>query len=112
MYDYNRRGADGKLRPLHVEKEDHTNTGTFAAVAGGRMCRLTGCKYFECRKLDLDGTYSEKNKISFTAINVLKGEGKADGKPFQAGDSFFVPYGEKFTLEGKAEIVLTTEGKE
>ena len=114
-------GADGKLRPLHVEKavgvinfkafEDHTNTGTFAAVAGGRMRRLTGCKYFGCRLLDLDGTYSEENKISFTALNVLKGEGKADGKPFKAGDSFFVPCGEKFTLEGKAEIVLTTEGK-
>ena len=58
------------------------------------------------------GHIRKKNKISFTAINVLKGEGKADGKPFQAGDSFFVPYGEKFTLEGKAEIVLTTEGKE
>ena len=121
VYDYNRRGADGKLRPLHVEKavdvinfkafEDHTNTGTFAAVAGGKMRRLTGCKYFGCRLLDLDGTYSEENKISFTAVNVLKGEGKADGKPFKAGDSFFVPCGEKFTLEGKAEIVLTTEGK-
>ena len=122
VYDYNRRGADGKLRPLHVEKavdvinfkafEDHTNTGTFANAPGGKVRRLTGCKYFECRKLDLDGTYAEENKTSFTAINVLKGEGKADGKPFKAGDSFFVPCGEKFTLEGKAEIVLTTEGKE
>ena len=56
--------------------------------------------------------YSEENKTSFTALNVLKGEGKADGNPFKAGDSFFVPCGEKFTLEGKAEIVLTTEGKE
>ena len=39
------------------------------------------------------------------------GEGTADGEPFRAGDSFFVPCGEKFTLEGKAEIVLTTKGK-
>ena len=101
VYDYNRRGADGKLRPLHVEKavgvinfkafEDHTNTGTFAVVAGGKMRRLTGCKYFGCRLLDLDGTYSEENKISFTALNVLKGEGKADGNPFKAGDSFLFP---------------------
>lgn len=122
VYDYNRRGADGKLRPLHVEKavdvinfkayEDHTNTGTFANVAGGKVRHLTGCKYFECRKLDLDGIYAEENNTSFTAINVLKGEGKADGNPFKAGDSFFVPCGEKFSLEGKAEIVLTTEGKE
>lgn len=122
VYDYKRMGADGKLRPLHVEKaadvinfkafEDHTNTGSFESVAGGKMRRLTACKYFACRKLDLDGTYSEVNKVSFTAINVLKGNSKLDGNPFTAGDSFFVPCGERFTLEGKAEIVLTTEGKE
>ncbi len=119
VYDYNRRGADGKLRPLHVEKamdvinfkafEDHTNSGDFYPVQGGKIRRLTGCKYFECRKLNLDGTYAEENKNSFTAINVLKGEGKADGKSFKAGDSLFVPCGEKFMLEGKAEIILTTK---
>ncbi len=122
VYDYNRRGADGKLRPLHVEKaadvinfkayEDHTATGSFQDVPGGKMRRLTGCKYFECRKLDLAGVFTEKNENSFTAINVLKGEGKADGKPFKAGDSFFVSCGEVYSLQGNAEIVLTTEGKE
>ncbi len=119
VYDYNRKGADGKPRPLHVEKavdvinfkafKDQTNAGSFYPVQGGKMRRLTRFKYFECRKLDLDGTYTEEENNSFTAINVLKGEGKADGKPFKAGDSFFVPCGEKFTLEGKAEIILTTE---
>lgn len=78
-------------------------------MQGGKIRRLTGYKYFECRKLNLDGTYAEENKNSFTAINVLKGEGKADGKSFKAGDSLFVPYGEKFMLEGKAEIILTTK---
>ena len=119
VYDYNRKGADGKPRPLHVEKavdvinfkafKDQTNAGFFYPVQGGKMRRLTRCKYFECRKLDLDGTYTEEENNSFTAINVLKGEGKADGKPFKAGDSFFVSCGEKFTLAGKAEIILTTE---
>ncbi len=120
VYDYNRKGADGKPRSLHVEKavdvinfkafEDHTNTGKYVNVAGGRLRRLTRCKYFECRKLDLNGRYAEKNESSFTAVNVLKGEGKADGQLFKAGDSFFVPCGEEFVLEGSAEILLTTEG--
>ena len=122
VYDYNRKGADGKLRPLHIEKavevinfkafENHTGTGALARVQGGTMRRLTGCKYFECRKLDLDGMFSEENEATFTAINVLKGIGRADGKEFKAGDSFFVPCGERYSLEGNAQIILTTEGRE
>lgn len=122
VYDYNRKGADGKLRPLHIEKavevidfkafENHTGTGALARVQGGTMRRLTGCKYFECRKLDLDGMFSEENEATFTAINVLKGTGRADGKEFKAGDSFFVPCGERYSLEGNAQIILTTEGRE
>ena len=122
VYDYNRLGADGKPRQLHVEKavrvinfakfKDETGSGAPEQVAGGTLRRLTACSYFSCRELALDGTYTECNDRSFTAVNVLSGEGRADGVPFRAGDSFFVPCGEKFTLEGKAEIVLTTEGKE
>ena len=121
VYDYNRRGADGKRRPLHVDKaldvinfkayEDHTHTGGYYPVQGGKMRHLTECKYFKCRKLDLSGIYTEESQNSFTAINVLKGKGKADGKAFKAGDSFFVPCGEKFELEGTAEIILTTENR-
>lgn len=119
VYDYNRRGADGKLRPLHVEKamdvinfgkfKDETNSGSPVPVEGGTMRHLTQCRYFRCRELCLDGTFSATNTNSFTAISVLSGEGSADGAPFRAGDSFFVPCGEKFTLAGKAKIILADE---
>ena len=121
VYDYNRRGADGKPRQLHVEKavqvinfsafKDETGSGAPQSVAGGSLRKLTECRYFSCRELSLAGTYTEQNERSFTAVNVLSGEGRADGVPFRAGDSFFVPCGEAFTLEGNARIILTGEGE-
>lgn len=116
VYDYGRKGADGKPRQLHLEKaldvinfgkfKNNTNSGAPECVAGGSVRRLTECAYFRCRELTLCGEFSECNP-SFTAIDVLSGEGKADGKTFRAGDSFFVPAGERFTLEGNAKIILT-----
>lgn len=117
VYDYNRLGADGKPRQLHLEKaldvinfsqfHDTTNSGPFQKVAGGSIRLLTKCDYFCCRELLLEGEVSAKNDTSFTAATVLSGEGCADGKPFRAGDSFFIPRGEKFTLQGNAKILLT-----
>ncbi len=117
VYDYNRKGADGKPRQLHVEKavdvinfskfKDETGSGSPEPVEGGTLRYLTGCEYFRCRELNLNGIYRAKSDSSFTAVNVLEGSGKADGKDFKAGDSFFVPCGEPFTLEGTAKIILT-----
>lgn len=117
VYDYNRVGADGKPRQLHLEKalnvirfskfSDTTNSGAFRKVQGGRIRLLTACEYFCCHELLLEGTYQDKNDNSFTAATVLSGEGRADGKPFRPGDSFFIPRGEPFSFEGNAKIILT-----
>lgn len=119
IYDYNRKGADGKLRSLHIDKafevidfhkfEDKTNSGRYKDMQGNKLRLLTSCKYFRCRELILNGAYEDVNAKSFTAVNVIEGEGVVEGQPFRAGDSFFVPCGEKFTLNGKGKIILTTE---
>lgn len=119
VYDYNRRGADGKLRPLHVEKavdvinfhafRDETGTGLPEKIAGGEIRLLTKCNYFRCRELTLNGKFVGRNARSFTAVNVLEGEGMIDGEPFSAGDSFFIDCGEKYVLGGQAKILLTDE---
>ena len=121
VYDYNRRGADGKLRPLHVEKavevinfrafKDETGSGRFEKTEGGEIRLLTKCKYFRCRELALKGIFSERCESSFTALNVLSGEGTLDGEKFTAGNSFFIPCGETYTLEGNAKIILTNENE-
>ncbi len=117
VYDYNRKGADGNLRELHVEKavevinfkkfENHTNSGKVEKVGGTTMQLLTKCNYFCCRKLGVNGMFAEQNENSFTAINILNGKGKLNGEDFKAGDSFFIACGEKFSISGNTEIILT-----
>lgn len=120
VYDYQRKGADGKPRPLHVDKavdvinfnaySDRTNSGKLIPCEGGQIRLLTECKYFRCRELLLDGEYRETAERSFVALNVLEGSGEINGVAFRSGNSFFVPCGQGFTVKGNARIVLTDEG--
>lgn len=120
VYDYNRKDALGKLRPLHIEKaadvidfkafRDETGRGSFEPCAGGTIKLLTKCEYFRCRELILNGTFQEKAQRSFIAVNVIEGSGEIDGRSFVGGDSFFVPCGDPFTVRGKAKLILTDEG--
>ncbi len=126
VYDYGRKGADGKPRPLHLQKaadvidfslfRDRTGSTPFAEVAGGKERLLTQCKYFCCRELLLSGEYARQDPESFTAAVVLEGAGTIDGKPFAAGESFFIPCKEKYALCGEARVILTglprTKGRE
>ena len=112
---------DGKLRPLHVEKavdvinfkafKDETNGGEYEKLSGnnGEIRHLTACKYFRTRELKLNGKYAEKNDKTFTAIDFVSGSGEINGEKFVSDDSFFVPCGEEFTVNGNATAILTTE---
>ncbi len=117
VYDYNRRGADGKLRQLHIDKamevinfqkfEDQTNTQNAVVSGKNSLQTLTRCPYFRCRKLLLGDTFTADTPDSFLAVNVLEGSGVINGMPFSAGDSFFLPAGESLCLSGNAELMLT-----
>ncbi len=119
VYDYNRKGVDGKPRPLHVDKavevinfkkfEDHTNSGKAEKISGATIQTLTQCEYFRCRKLHLNGIFTEQNEDSFSAVNILSGKGKINGEDFKAGDSFFISCGEKLFVAGEAIIILTNK---
>ncbi len=121
VYDYNRKGADGKPRELHVNKavdvinfkkfEDRTASGEKISVNGGSITHLTECKYFSCRKLELSGTYTEAAENSFLTVNILSGEGKINGEDYKSGDSFFIPSGEVMTVSGSAVAILTTRAR-
>ncbi len=117
VYDYNRRGADGKLRQLHIDKamevinfrkfQDHTNTQPALKTAGYDLQTLTQCQYFRCRKLTLRECFQAETPDSFLTVNVLSGAGMINGISFSAGDCFFLPAGEGLTLSGTAELMLT-----
>lgn len=122
VYDYNRRGADGKLRELHVEKAvkvinfnkfvDRTNSGEFEKVGGGEIRRLTQCKYFRCFEARIDGEFTYESSDSFVTLNFINGKGTVNGEQYMPGDSFFVPCGEKITVNGTATVILTLGGEQ
>lgn len=124
VYDYDRRGADGKPRELHVEKAlavskftpsdtaDHQQAPV--AIPGGTRQGLASCKYFSTEKYEIQGTATlQADETSFLSLIVTKGEGKVSGnentQTFKAGDSLFVPAGSgTITVEGDCTLVVTT----
>ena len=120
VYDYNRVGADGKMRPLHLKKAldvinfskfcDETNSGEEIKYDGYGIKKLTTCEYFSCHKLNVYEKFESKNDESFTAYCVLHGKGEINGQSFVSGDSFFIKRGEKVMISGNAEIIVTEKG--
>lgn len=124
VYDYQRRGADGKLRPLHLEraakvldygpvlpKECKSNSG--AVFPEFTMAEMFCCRYFRayridvrtCARLACDGH-------SFQHLQCVNGRGKicCNGKeyPFERGTSFLMPaaLGE-YKIAGECRMLLS-----
>ncbi len=117
IYDYDRVGADGKKRPLHIEKAlDVTDRKPPEPYKGAGDC-LASCDYFKTvfRELsETEGSYELKaDGDSFYHILVLSGQGSiSSGEEefsFKKGDSFFVEAdtGEA-SITGTAELLITT----
>lgn len=108
VFDYNRRGADGQLRPLHIDKAlDVIDFDADCEVTKGD--NIT-CKYFSTTKHELDG--KKDFDKGFTMVICTEGDGKivyADGElEFVAGDSMIVPAAlGSFAIEGKANLLTT-----
>lgn len=111
VYDYNRRGADGKLRELHVDKAvkvinfNKYEPKLFASGENPRV--ITECNYFRSKELVLNGGFTEKNANSFTCVTVTDGSGEINGEKFVKGDSFFVCADTEYTLKGTGKVILT-----
>ncbi len=124
VYDYDRRGADGKPRELHVEKalavSQFTPSDTSShikapeTVSGGTIQRLGECKYFATDKLQVEGAMNlEVDDDSFASLIVTVGDCTVEGPENQvcckAGDSIFVPAGTgTVKITGTATVVRTT----
>lgn len=118
IYDYDRRGADGKNRDLHIDKAlDVADLKPFDFVTE-HYPHLAACDYFTVDKINLDGKISTRlegnvTAESFLSVLILDGCGKisVDGETlnYTKGDSFFIPANSgKWTIEGTADAILTT----
>lgn len=118
VYDYGRKGNDGKPRELHVDKalevanltpvQDNFNKKV-SLLDGGKLTHLAKCDYFDVSHLEINGEYKSKPKDSFVAVLIISGKGKIEGMPFGKNSTFFIPadYGE-YTLNGDFEALIST----
>ena len=114
VYDYDRRGKDGKPRELHVEKALEVSN-MYPAPAQKKLGgnKLAECKYFTVEKLSCKGVLDIRlGEDSFRSLTVLEGEGtlEHDGDQYslKKGESLFIPaQAGCVSLKGDMEAVLT-----
>lgn len=122
VYDFDRVGADGKRRELHIDKSiavanlspshcDFSPQGSIEMFGEGTIQTLASCKYFTTRKVVLNGgvEYTVSSE-SFEALIVLEGtvEIKNGGEVIVAhkGESVFVDADSGIvSLVGNAELL-------
>ena len=124
VYDYGRRGADGKLRKLHIDKAldvtdlhpvRYANEHVYGETGDGWNCtRLSSCRYFTVDR------YAVQQQVKLLAgeesfHHILCVEGAAAlhcgtiTLPLETGGSIFVPAGAgEYTVNGNCVLLLTT----
>lgn len=121
VYDYSRTGADGKKRPLHIDKAlDVIHPGPASPAAPGacamdggsdyQLERLARCEYFTVDMLTLSGRFM-RSTGSFLSVLCVEGdcllECEGDALHITKGDSVFVPARATVTFSGIGGFVLT-----
>jgi mannose-6-phosphate isomerase len=124
VYDYERRGADGSLRELHVDKaldvtvpftEEAVNAIRYEAGEAGAQT-LAHCRYFKTDKLNVTApTKLTVDERSFAFLLCLDGEGTvtAGGMscPLSRADGYYLPAGlGDVTLDGNVTVLVARMG--
>ncbi|MFC7321778.1 mannose-6-phosphate isomerase, class I [Halobacillus campisalis] len=125
VYDYDRTGADGQKRELHLERSldvttvphlDPDLTRESYLEAGLRFEKLVGEKYFTVHHWDLDGKSNDLIPGKYTLVSVLDGEGLvhigSEDFSFKKGDHFIMPATvAHFKMSGKAKMISSRSNK-
>lgn len=119
VYDYMRRGKDGKLRELHVDKAldvivDYTEDEIEAIryEDGKDETALANCRYFKVDRHIVNGEITLSADTSFMHILALSGEGTVGGVAIRKGESILLPKGLTDVLvSGKDLEIITSMAK-
>lgn len=129
VYDYQRRGAGGNLRPLHltraeqvldyapvVPSECRANSG--AVFSEFTMAEMFSCPYFRSYRLDVrTEAHLRCDGRSFQHLLCVEGAGTLQSQggesSFAKGNSFFLPaaLGE-YTITGACRVLISRIGKD
>ena len=124
VYDYDRRGADGTLRQLHIDKacdvirpfsDNEIDAIRYSrGLPASRDAVLADCEYFRVEKLDLhENTHTLHKNDYLRHLLILSGEGTIEcdnvSYPFHRSDSILLPANlEDVTLQGNATVLVST----
>ena len=124
VYDYDRRGADGTLRQLHIDKacdvirpfsDNEIDAIRYSrGLPASRDAVLADCEYFRVEKLDLHEKAHTLHPNGYLRhLLVINGEGTIEcdnvSYPFHRGDSILLPASlEDVTLQGNATVLVST----
>ncbi|MGN0162262.1 MAG: type I phosphomannose isomerase catalytic subunit [Candidatus Ornithomonoglobus sp.] len=113
VYDYDRRGKDGKPRELHIDKAVEVSNLFPAPKQKNRDDNvLASCKYFTAEKVICNDTVTIPIDAGcFRSLVILGGKGtlEINGETISVknGESIFIPAQDgSFTLNGKLEAIL------
>ncbi len=122
VYDYGRLGADGKPRPLHIEKAidvtkcekptiPYGQVGKITKIGQNEVRELARCELFTTELLTLKDKLAVNVADSFVSVLCLKGNAVInwgnENLKINKGDSLFIPAGLVTELSGKAEILMS-----
>ena len=119
--DYGRVGADGKPRPLHVDKAVDVMTllpsapcesRTATVCAYGTETVLADCPYFKAVNVVLNGEKPLHVTADFMSVLLLSGAAElvdeTETLTLCKGDSVLIPQGSIVTLRGDANLLMSS----
>jgi mannose-6-phosphate isomerase len=105
--DYGRLGADGKPRPLHIEKAlEVTSLEKPKKQENLGKDVLAECEYFKVKLLKVEGDMDIcTDEESFSSLLCLEGSVTVDDVTLNKGECAFIPAKSKIHLKGEATLI-------
>lgn len=124
IFDYHRKGADGKPRPLHLERAaevascapllpEECRANGEVAFPEFTLTEMFSCRYFRAYRLDVTQEVEMKcDGRSFQHLLCVEGEGEihcgGEAYSLRRGDSFFMPAAlGRYIIEGQCRVLLS-----
>ena len=119
VYDYHRKGADGKERQLHVQQSiDVTNVPANieqnkdfpqTTLENGEKTRYVDSEFFKVDRYQFTGKNVIQNDEPFMMVSVTEGAGTLEGTKVKKGDHFVICSDQKqVVFDGTMEVMIAT----
>ena len=117
VYDYQRRGKDGKLRELHIEKSldvadfssslgNEKTVGTVEKNGNNELWHIIDNEFFVFEKICLNESFETKTDFRLHMLFFADGNAEISGESFKAGDSVVIPAGmNDYCISGRGTVL-------